>query len=195
MTLTEFLRNNKISRDKILKEGVKRAECLFTPIHPHLREDDKIVDVGTGVCAITQYLKNRGYDVTPLDVEDLSFSPQIQPLIYDGITMPFMDNAFDVALIITTLHHTPEPEVILNEAKRVSGRIIIIEDIYDNKLQEYTTKFFDSLFNLEFKNHPHTNRSDAEWKDTFKRAGLQLKCAYYQKVYGVFNLGTYILDK
>ena len=65
MILAEFLRNNKISRDKVLKEGVKRAERLFAPIHPYLQEDDKILDVGTGVCAVTQYLINQGYDVTP----------------------------------------------------------------------------------------------------------------------------------
>jgi SAM-dependent methyltransferase len=195
VTLAEFLRNSNFSRERVLKEGVKRAERLLAPIHPYLQKDDKIIDVGTGVCAVSQHLINQGYDVTPLDVVDLSFSSQIKPRIYDGITIPFEDNTFNVALIITTLHHTPDPEVILNEAKRVSRRVIVVEDIYDNKFQEFITKFFDSLFNLEFKGHPHTNRADVEWQETFERVGLKLQGTYYQRAYGVFNLGTYILDK
>ena len=96
-------------------------------------------------------------------------------MVYDGERLPFADKSFDACTIITVLHHTPDPDAILREAMRVTRkRIVIMEDIFRNPLQKQLTFFTDSLVNLEFEGHPHTNRSDAEWKETFERMGLKL---------------------
>jgi len=46
---------------------------------------------------------------------------------------------------------------------------VIIEDIYGGLVGKYATFFFDNLFNLEFFGHPHSNKSDEEWKKCFKK--------------------------
>ena len=114
------------------------------------------MDIGSGTCNVCEILSKKGYEITPLDVHDLSFVNNIKPVIYDGNKIPYANNKFDQTLILTVLHHTPNPEKILQEAKRVSKRIIIIENVYSNWLHKYLTYFFDSLLNLEFIGHPHT---------------------------------------
>jgi len=195
MTLVDFLQKNKLTRKLVYEGGISRANIMVKEIEPYLRKQDKILDVGPGVCAIAKVLQDKGYDMTLLDVENLSFVDNMEPIIYDGTNMPFVNDTFDVSLILTTLHHTPSPEKILEESKRVSNRIIIIEDLYDNTMQKHISYFLDSLLNLEFKGHPHSNKTDKEWKETFNNLGLKLRDAQYKRFYGVFKSGTYYLEK
>ena len=95
--------------------------------------------------------------MTALDVANVSFIDSITPVIYDGVAMPFDKASFDVVLLITMLHHTPTPERVLMEAKRVARRIIVIEEIYAQTCDKYLTYFIDSVFNLELFHHPHTD--------------------------------------
>lgn len=144
----------------------------------HLLPDTgSILDIGSGRGVVTSVLRERGFAVTPLDVRNRSQEPALSPVVYDGTAIPFPDNAFDCALLLTVLHHTPDPDAVLREAVRVARRIIIIEDVYTNTLQKHTTFFTDSLFNLEFRGHPHSNRTDTEWRQTFERLGLTLAVA------------------
>ena len=191
----KYLQKNKISREIIYKGGIPRSADMISRFESFLKKGDEILDIGSGTCSVCEILSNRGYKVTPLDVKDLSFRKNIKPIIYDGDKIPFGDNKFDVALILTVLHHTPDPKKILKEAKRVSKKIVIIEDIYSNWLHKHITYFFDSLLNLEFKDHPHTNKSDEEWKRVFKEVGLKLVSVKYNYSFVVFKHATYCLEK
>jgi len=191
----EFLQKNKFLRRIIYKTGKARANFLIDKIQPFFDKKDTILDIGAGVCNICEILLKKGNKVIPLDIQDLSFVDNLKPVIYNGNKMPFKDNEFDTSLISTVLHHTPDPEKILLEAKRVSKRIIIIEDIYSNWLHKYITYFFDSLLNLEFIGHPHTNKSDKQWKKTFKKLGLKLIDTKYNTSFLVFKNAIYYLEK
>src|SRR5256885_973020 len=82
----------------------------------HLNLNETILDVGSGNCVLCSELKRRNYHITALDVDNLGFIDDIEPIVYDGILMPFDDGSFDVALLITVLHHTKNPETVLLEA-------------------------------------------------------------------------------
>jgi hypothetical protein len=97
--------------------------------------------------------------------------------------------------LITVLHHTKDPVGLLKEASRVSKSVVIMEDIYDNNFQKYLTYFFDSLVNFEFIGHPHSNKSDQEWKKEFRDLNLKLIDTRYGKIWGVFNEAFYYLKK
>ena len=114
--------------------------------------------------------------------------------MYDGELMPFSNNDFNTALLLTVLHHTPDPDAILREAARIAKRIVIIEDVYDNRFMEWVTKCFDSLMNLEFFGHPHSNRSDAEWLETFERLDLRAVHKSIYRVGGIFKQAVYVLE-
>ena len=92
------------------------------------------------------------------------------------------------------LHHTPEPEKIISEAVRCAKRIIIIEDVYDNAFQAWYTKRTDSLTNLEFIGHPHSNRSHTEWLETFETMGLTLRYAKVHSLALIYQQAVYVLD-
>lgn len=163
-------------------------------IEPFLPETGAILDIGSGRGMVTQILRERGYDVIPLDVKDRSLIDSARPVLYDGNAIPFETERFDCALLLTVLHHTPDPIGVIREAARVARQILIIEDVYSNPVQKYLTLFTDSLFNLEFRGHPHTNKTDPEWRCTFSDLGLELAGAeerhvllfYRQFAYNLF---------
>jgi SAM-dependent methyltransferase len=149
--------------------------------------------VGAGNCILCQELGRRGYDVVPVDLQNFSFVDEIVPVAYDGTTLPFGKDSFDVALVITVLHHAPDPDAVLTEVRRVARRIIVIEEIYENFFEKYFTYVIDSLFNLEFFSHPRSNRTDAEWREAFQCLRLDVSAAVYSRSLGFLRRVTYVL--
>ncbi|MEK7510333.1 MAG: methyltransferase domain-containing protein [Patescibacteria group bacterium] len=192
---TKFLFHNSLFRKIAYRGSRSRADYILMVIEPYLKESDRILDIGAGSCAIAEVLRNKKFSVTPLDIENLSLVSDIKPLLYDGKVLPFQNNAFDVSLLISTLHHLPKPEEIVLEARRISRTIIIVEDIFDNRMEEYITYFFDSLLNQEFKGHPHSNKTDSGWRSLFKQLDLTLRDAQYKKWFFVMRHSFYYLEK
>ena len=133
--------------------------------------------------------------MTSLDITDKTIVPGVRPVLYDGARMPFEDDEFDVALAITVLHHIEDPDATLREMRRVARRLIVIEEVYENAFQRYATYAIDSLFNLEFIGHPHTNRTDAAWREAFQRLGLRVVEARGWRSTGVMRRVVYALTR
>jgi len=163
-------------------------------ITPWLNPADNIIDIGCGNGVLCNELSSLGYKITPLDVMNSSFIDSVTPVIYDGIRTPFEDNTFSAGLLITVLHHTKSPEQLLTEALRIAGRLIIIEEIYSNHFEKWFTYIIDSIFNLEFFGHPHSNLTDSLWKEMFERHRLRLVDASYSKSLLFLKRVTYILE-
>lgn len=197
MTLAEFIIQRKfvakLIRDR--KIGLARDRQSVELITPFLLNRNEILDIGSGFCRIARILRDKGYQVTPVDIQNLSIVEEIRPIICDGKKLPFTNNSFDTALLLTVLHHTADPEAILKEANRVSKEIIIIEDIYKNTGQKYFTFVMDSLINLEFFGHPHTNKSDVGWKKLFEGLNINLKGSRYKTIWKGFLTAAYFLEK
>lgn len=161
----------------------------------HLNSKSKHLDIGSGHGGLCLAFRNEGIDIQPLDIKNLSYFPEIEPVIYDGQHIPFPDKAFDCTLMITMLHHTPNPDLILDEAIRVSKkRLIVMEDVYQNWFQKQLTFFTDSLVNMEFDGHPHTNRRDKEWQKTFSQKGLKLISREEFRTLVFFRQVIYVLE-
>jgi SAM-dependent methyltransferase len=166
-----------------------------SPFIEHLPKKAKIVDIGSGNGLICYYLRKQGFNVTPLDVVDMAYNETVRPVVYDGREMPFEDNSFDYALILTVLHHIDSPEEVLNETCRIAQNIVIIEDIYTNAFQKYLTFFMDWLVNLGYSPTPHTNKDDFGWKSTFNNQQLELKYTSQWRVLLFFRQVLYIVKK
>ncbi|MEL6567358.1 MAG: class I SAM-dependent methyltransferase [Pseudomonadota bacterium] len=161
---------------------------------PFVSTTDQMIEIGSGPGSVQAVLGEAGYSALPLDIADSSFDNRFRPHLYDGRRMPFDDGAFDAALLLTMLHHTPDPDAILREAARIARRLILVEDVHEGALQRYLTYGADSLVNLEFFGHPHTNRDDDGWRATFEDHGLRLVHAD-QKPYGpLFRQALYVVD-
>ncbi len=161
----------------------------------HVSKEENILDIGCGSCNIAYLLKKEGYNVIPVDVADMSFFPEVKPIVYDGRKLPFADDAFDTSLLLTVLHHTSSPEALLQEAVRVSNKVIIIEDIYFGVFQQYLTYFADTLVNMGFSKMTYQNKTAVEWRTLFQQMALKPVSFRYDRVLFFFMQATYILKR
>ena len=159
-----------------------------------LGSSDKMIEIGSGPGSVLDVMRGENYDVEGLDIKDSSFRKDLEPHLYDGKVMPFKSQSYDIALLPTILHHTPEPDDIIKESARIAKRLIIIEDVYEGRFMEWLTKRMDSLMNLEFIGHPHSNRSDAQWRSSFAYMGLTLRHASLHRVGGIFKQAVYVVE-
>lgn len=168
-----------------------RTASIVQDVAPFLEVGDRVIDIGSGGCLVAEAWIKRGFSVTPVDIQNKSCVSGIQPVLYDGKNLPFADKAFDVALLITVLHHTPDPDRVLREAGRVARRVVIQEDVFRSTWQRYATYVMDSVLNMEFFGHPHTNRSETEWRKTFKRLNFSEVFGRTRRFWKIFLSATY----
>lgn len=164
------------------------------PVLPHLSQGQQHVDVGCGNGLIVQHLRQKDYPCVAVDVADLSIVPEVAVIVYDGLHLPFEDKAFDTALLLTVLHHTPDPIPVLEETARIAKRLVIVEDVYSNKFQQYLTYGMDTLVNLGHSSMTYQNKSDAGWKAAFEAMNWQVVAESSQSILLFFRQATYVLE-
>lgn len=174
--------------------AARRARVLIGHLPLPARAGAHLLDVGSGPGFVGAALREQGWEVAAIDVADGSWAGGIRPLLFDGRTIPFPDDSFDEALLSTVLHHARDPLRLLVEARRVARRLTVVEDLYTGEMQRRWTMFVCSLTNLEFRGHPHGNRTDAEWRGLFARLGLRLLDSSYFP-FGLLGLGVYHLER
>ena len=109
-----------------------RLAELVRRITPHLRENDRVLDVGCGYGALGRAIMDsplcpRGVDVRGL--ERVKRGGEAIPVDeYDGVTIPHADGSFDVVILADVLHHEPDPHRLIAECARVSRRLLVIKD-------------------------------------------------------------------
>jgi 4'-phosphopantetheinyl transferase EntD len=176
-----------------MPRGLRMLRLIDKFLPPGDPKGVKIVDIGCGHGHVAHLLKLRGYDASGIDLVDMSLFKSVTPTVTDGGRLPFADGSIDVALLMTMLHHTPDPDAILAEAARVARRVIVVEDVPLGRVHMEVIKHVDSLLNLEFRGHPHTNRDDAGWRAAFSRLGLAVAGTAKHWEYGVMRQVAYDL--
>lgn len=181
----------RIMGEKLFGNSTARYINLVVPF---LKSKDKIIDLGAGTGIYSQLLKGKGFNVQPVDIKDYSYYSDIGMCLYDGKHLPFKDNEFDVCLLRSVLHHTPDPKVVLKEAIRVSKKLIIHENVVTNIFQRYYTYLIDCIMNKELI-EPHTNKTDKEWKMLFKKLRIDLINVIEENAFLFLQNKTYVLKK
>jgi len=137
-------------------------------------------------------------DIIGIDVIDYNRSP-VPLVLYDGRTIPFDDNEFDVALVNGVLHHCDDPVRVFEEAVRVARRVIIMEDVYTSRIHLQVIKLYDFLINFRHGvNTPFHFMAHADWMKIFAAFGLDIRAAerYSAKpFYSPMRAMFYVLDK
>lgn len=175
---------------------LKKAEVKLNRLSKFYNKENKILEVGSGNCALSFLLRKSEFDISPMDIKNKSaFRGRINPLIYNGVNFPFKDDEFDIVQFITVLHHIPFKTQlkVLEEAKRVGKKVIVMEDIYDSNIQKNITFIADSINNNEYFGHPHSNRDDDGWRRVFKEKELKIEHSEYYDFLLFFKQATYIL--
>lgn len=104
---------------------------LLTWLLSGLPQPQTLVEIGVGTGHFARWLASEGYRVVGVDRSAPMLAEALQrggvPLIRaDAADLPFADDAFDVALLITTLEFLPCPERALQEAARVARQGMIL---------------------------------------------------------------------
>jgi SAM-dependent methyltransferase len=109
-----------------------RLTELVRRIVPHLREGDRVLDVGCGVGALGRAILDSPDcppGVTVLGLERVRRQNEaIEVQEYDGVTIPHFDDSFDVVILADVLHHEPDPHRLIDQCVRISRRLLIIKD-------------------------------------------------------------------
>ncbi|MBL8829192.1 MAG: class I SAM-dependent methyltransferase, partial [Planctomycetaceae bacterium] len=116
----------------------------------------------------------------------------VRPVLYDGRAFPFDDDAFEVAIILFVLHHIRDQDTVLSEVRRVARRVMVAEDLITGPWQRWFTYAWDSCLNFEFFGHPHSNRTDDEWRAKFAEHGWRVARHRRERIWGMTN-GLYEL--
>src|SRR5215210_797918 len=99
----------------------RRIQVLARTLADFLPRKARVPDVGCGsgtlasaIMALRPDVEIEGIDVLVRPNTEIPVKP------FDGDTIPWPDNHFDVALIVDVLHHTDDPARVMAEARRVA---------------------------------------------------------------------------
>jgi SAM-dependent methyltransferase len=154
----------------------RRVKCLAGHICEMLPTGASLLDVGCGDGIVDSLIQEARPDIkiTGLDV---LIRPEISIPVtkFDGTSIPFENDSFDVVMFIDVLHHTDDPLVLLAEASRVARSCLIIKDHTMDGLLSYTTlRFMDWFGN---KPHgvalPYNYWKERQWRKAFEALHLE----------------------
>lgn len=164
-----------------------REDIIVHNTKPFLQGGQHIVEIGAGNGLVAQMLHDTtGADFTLLDVVDYNRS-QLPMHVYDGKTLPFPDNSFDLAMLVFVLHHNPDPRPVMREALRVARHgVLVVENDTRGVIKKPLTRMIDSTEFLRRGVPPcYMTKSAAEWREFFE--ALPAKATELHQ----FNIGWY----
>lgn len=168
-------------RELIKKIIRKRTEKITNTFDEFIKEGEKVLDIGAGGGWIGEEVqKRKNAKVILLDVTDFN-QTDLKLVLYSGKNIPFPDNAFDISLLIFTLHHCQDYLRVLEEAKRVAKKkIIIIEDIPASQINKFFLYFWDVITNLPSlikppgENITFNFKKISQWQKIFNNSQLKI---------------------
>lgn len=117
---------------------------------PYLKKSENVLDFGCGDLSLSKSLKavSPTLQITGVDVADFkNKNKNIKFILYDGKTLPFKNNSFDVVISFYVFHHCDDVIASLRECLRVGKRVVIIESVYRHPFETPFMKFMDWIYN------------------------------------------------
>lgn len=155
----------------------ERAAVLAAYIVPLLPPGANILDVGAGDGKVSRAIieRSRSARVTGVDTF-VRRETAIHVEHCDGTTLPFEDNAFDVAMAVDVLHHSLHAELLLKEMKRVARLIVIKDHLAHGPFSRAQLRVMDWVGNdSKGVKLPCNYLNLEQWEKTWNRVGLRIE--------------------
>lgn len=152
-----------------------RAARKYRDIASNIEEGASLLDIGAGEGYVGEHAADKGATVQLVDVSERN-QTGLPHTTYDGLTLPFEDQAFDLGLLGYVLHHCEDPRAVLRDSARVCQRLLVMESVYENRFDRRLLTFLDHLAN-SFRGIPIERLSFDTvqgWKTLFEELGLTL---------------------
>ena len=161
-----------------------RKETLHTVslVAPHLDRGMTVLDVGCGEGYVVEELLARGVrEVAGVDIVDIRRNRPGEGAapfrLYDGQTLPFPDDAFDLVMLSFVLHHVPDERKIrlVREALRVTrGKLFILEDTPTTAFDRFVSQRHGDSYRRKIDSDaPFGFLTPTEWRWLFRGMGLE----------------------
>jgi len=172
-----------------LEKGLgKRSEKIFRQIEPYVEDNSSVLDLGCGDGKVGYLLNlDKKCEVQLMDTVNCNKTP-LPFEIYDGNSVRKSGNSFDHVILITSLHHSDDPVLLMEEALRVAEKsVIVIESVYfekvpmHRKMNSFVDWFSGRVLNDPEVNVPFNFLTPEAWVVVFQNLG--------GKVVGMERLG------
>tara|TARA_R110001592_G_scaffold325611_1_gene605712 strand:+ start:295 stop:930 length:636 start_codon:yes stop_codon:yes gene_type:complete len=157
------------------KLGQFRLTSLIRQIAEIIPSKASVLDVGCGNGKLAAGIGSLRSDLRFEGIDLVSVPGAAIPIhYYDGHTIPFPDNSWDVCMANDVLHHCDNPIAILAEMCRVSKSAILLKDhIADNWADRELLKLMDWFGNVGYGTPlPYNYFSSDEWRASFSDLGM-----------------------
>lgn len=137
--------------------------------------NSKVLDVGCGDGRLAQLIGAKRPDVSIRGIDVQSRNDAVMPIdTFDGKSIPYGEDSFDVVMFVDVLHHASQPMTLLEEAVRVAHQAIVIKDhIAEGTLAHLTLRVMDWVGNARHGVAlPYDYWSLAKWHHVFDKLGL-----------------------
>jgi ubiquinone/menaquinone biosynthesis C-methylase UbiE len=152
-----------------------RARWTARQLARFIKPTDKVLDVGAGDCRLDALLLRKiGCEMVPVDVEDFN-ETDLPMTMFDGKKLPFEDDSFDVVLLIFVLHHAEDAKAVLDEARRVSRKsVVVFEDVTSNLWDRTMFRGFHKWLAWSEKiSYPYREWKPAQWTELASSLGMK----------------------
>ena len=168
MTLFEVIHDRYVAQ--------RRTRALVRHLSEVLPPEATVLDVGSGDGTVANLVMRSRPDLKLQGIDVLVRPNASIPVsAFDGRSIPFPDNSFDVVMLVDVLHHTEDPAVLLREAVRVARKGVAIKDhTLDTPGSGLRLRFMDWVGNARFGvNLPYNYWSTRRWSEAFESLGLR----------------------
>jgi SAM-dependent methyltransferase len=154
----------------------RRVQLLGQHLAPLLDEGAHVLNVGSGDGQIASALSRLRPDIRIEGVDVLARpGAQIPVRRFDGLSIPYEDDAFDTLLFVDVLHHADDASALLRDATRVARRHLVVKDhLLEGFMALSTLRFMDRVGNARHGVAlPHDYWPETRWRETWASLDLE----------------------
>ena len=175
-----------VSQKRKLKKGRTRAKTNYKKVRPYLVDEEftTILDLGSGNGLLAEEIAydqvNKSKSILTADVLDYRFSSRLPFIkLNQNSEIPLEDNSVDVTLLYVVVHHSDDPDFLLEEVSRITRkRIVLMEGYADSDIEFKVNGTMDWWLNRVGQgydiNVPIHYKTKKEWYEILRLYGFKV---------------------